>query len=84
MPPPSKGKAKTNAEGSKGGGLAAAGGEQSEDHSFAEVVSQHSKNLEELRERQKVGLSHGVGCRCCQSGATPSEDFRGLMAPTIG
>ena len=49
MPPPSsKGKAK--AQGGKGKGLA----NQKEDHSFDEVVTEHSKKLEELRERQKV------------------------------
>lgn len=46
MPPP-KGKGKAKA----GGGKSKPG---PEDHSFDEVVSEHSKNLEELRERQKV------------------------------
>lgn len=51
MPPPSaKGKAK--AQGGKGKGKALAN--QKEDHSFDEVVTEHSKKLEELRERQKV------------------------------
>ena len=49
MPPPSaKGKAKV--QGGKGKALA----NQKEDHSFDEVVTEHSKKLEELRERQKV------------------------------
>lgn len=51
MPPPSqKGKG-------KGKALAGRGSGQSEDHSFDEVVSEHSKNLEELKERQKVCLT---------------------------
>ena len=55
MPPPSqKGKGKGKAASGKGKGLAARAEGQSEDHSFDEVVSEHSKNLEELRERQKV------------------------------
>lgn len=55
-PPPGKGKAKAKGAGKGGKGLARPGG-QSEDHSFDEVVSEHSKNLEELRERQKVNIN---------------------------
>lgn len=62
MPPPSgagkgKGKGKGKAGAGKGKALA-----QSEDHSFDEVVSEHSKNLEELRERQKVMERNIVIC----------------------
>ncbi|CAM9097974.1 unnamed protein product [Scytosiphon promiscuus] len=54
MPPPAgKGKAKAKGAGKGGKGLSRPG-DQSEDHSFDEVVSEHSKNLEELRERQKA------------------------------
>ncbi len=47
MPPPAgKGKG-------KGGKALAKQGGAAEDHSFDEVVSEHSKQLEELRERQE-------------------------------
>lgn len=55
MPPPkAKGKGKALAVGEKSGGTAETGGDQVEDQSFAEVVSEHSKKLEELRARQQV------------------------------
>lgn len=60
MPPP-RGKGKGKAPSGKGKGLAASTEGQSEDHSFDEVVSEHSKNLEELRERQKVCLGALIG-----------------------